>query len=98
MYRKGSYDQLLAQKLSDRDFAREFLLGLIEGKEGFSLIKALKHTIWRMGVKEFSQRSKIPEKSISRMLGQKEIPKIKTLNSYLAPFGLKVKIDLEKVA
>lgn len=98
MYRKGSYDQILSQKLSDQDFAREFLLGLMEGEDGFTLIKALKHTIWRMGIKEFSQRSKIPEKSISRMLGHKEIPKIRTLNSYLAPFGLRVKIDLEKVA
>ena len=98
MFRDSSYDKKLAKELENLEFAREFLLGLMEGGEGLDLAKALKHTIKRMGIKEFSQLSKIPEKSVSRMLGQKEIPKIKTLNAYLAPFGLKIKINLEEVA
>jgi hypothetical protein len=43
-------------------------------------------------------RSGVPEKSISRMLHSKTIPKFETINEYLAPFGLKVKIALEDVA
>ena len=98
MYRHDSYDEKLAKKLKDQKFAKNFLLSLMEGDEGLSLLEALKHSIKRMGVKEFSEISKIPEKSISRMLGNQKIPKVETLNKYCTPFGLKVYLDLEDVA
>lgn len=98
MYRDSSYEIKLAKELQDPEFAKEFLLGLMEGEEGLPLLVALKHTIWSFGIKEFSQKSGVPEKSISRMLHSKTIPKFETLNEYLAPFGLKVKIALEDVA
>lgn len=99
MFRHGSYDEKLAAKLrKSQKFARGFLLTLMEGEDGLSPIDALKHTIHKMGVREFSKMSGIPEKSISRMLGSKEVPKLDTLDRYFAPFGLKVKIDLEDVA
>ncbi|MCY4523592.1 MAG: hypothetical protein OXB84_02510 [Halobacteriovoraceae bacterium] len=98
MYRHGSYDEKLSKKLKNQKFAKIFLLTLMEGDEGLSLLEALKHSIKRMGIKEFSGISKIPEKSISRMLGSKKLPKIETLNKYCTPFGLKVYLDLEDVA
>jgi len=98
MYRDSSYEIKLAKELQDPEFAKEFLIGLTEGDEGLSLLDGLKHTIRRIGVKEFSDMSSIPEKSISRMLHSKTIPKFETLNEYLAPFGLKVKIALEDAA
>ena len=99
MYRHGSYDEKLATKLRGSEgFARGFLLTLMEGEDGLSPLKALKHTIHKMGVREFSEWSDIPEKSISRMLNSEETPKLDTLDRYFAPFGLKVKLDLEDVS
>jgi DNA-binding phage protein len=98
MNRDSSYDKILAKELQDLEFAKEFLLGLMEGEEGLFLLDALKHTIWRMGIREFSEISGVPEKCISRMLHSENIPKIDTLDKYMAPFGLKVKISLENVA
>ena len=73
-------------------------MDLMEGDEGFDPLTALKHTIKGMGIKEFAQRANIPEKSVSRMLSSKAIPKIETLDKYFAPFGLQVKIEVEEVA
>ena len=98
MYRHGSYDEKLAQELKNLEFARGFLKSLMEGEDGLSLLDALKHTIRRMGVKEFSKVADIPEKSVSRMLSQESIPKLETLNKYCSPFGLKVGLVLEDVA
>lgn len=97
MYRNSSYDQKLAEELQDSDFAKMFLMGLMEGEEGLTLVQALKHTIRRMGIKEFSKKSGIPEKSISRMLGSDLIPKVETLDEYLAPFKLKTKLSVDEM-
>ncbi len=99
MYRHGSYDEKLATKLQgSQKFAKGFLLTLMEDEEGLTPLDVLKHTIHKMGVREFSEMADIPEKSVSRMLSSDEIPKLDTLDRYFAPFGLKVKIDLESVA
>ena len=95
MYRHGSYEEKLAEELKDPEFARGFLRTLMEGDDGLPLIDALRHTIRRMGVKEFSEISGIHEKSISRMLSSKKISKIETLDKYCAPFGLMVGVYLE---
>ena len=98
MYRHGSYDKYLASKLQDQEFARGFLLSLMEGDDGFALLEALKHTIRRMGVKEFAAVSGIPAKSVSRMLNNARMPRLETLNRYCAPFGLRVCLTLKDVA
>ncbi len=98
MYRHESYDKELASELQDSKFARDFILGLLEGDEGLVPLEALRHTIRRMGVKEFAKAARIPYESVCRMLESDSIPKIDTLNRYFEFFGLKVKITLEKVA
>lgn len=98
MHRHSSYDEDVARELQKPKFAREFLLTLMEGEDGMKLIDALKHTIQRMGVKEFAEKADIHPKSVSRMLASSAIPKIETLDTYLAPFGLRSKVTLEKVA
>jgi len=104
MYRHESYDEELAAELQDREFTKDFILNLIEGDEGLSplealeALEALRHTIRRMGVKEFSEAAKIPYESVCRMLKSCGMPKIATLDRYFAYFGLKVKIILEGVA
>ncbi len=98
MKRHKSYDKELAEDLKDQEFAKNFLFDLMEGDDGLSAFEALKHTIRRMGVKEFSKDSKIPYESVCRMLESEKIPKINTLDRYFAVFGLRMKIELEEVA
>jgi len=98
MHRHESYDKELAAELQDQEFAKDFILDLIEGDEGLSPLEALRHTIRRIGVKEFSKTAKIPYESVCRMLESDGMPKIATLDRYFAFFGLKLKIILEDVA
>lgn len=98
MYRHGSYDEMLAKELKNMEFAKGFLRSLMEGDDGLSLPEALKYTIRRMGIKEFSHVSNIPEKSISRMINSSSTPKLETLDKYCAPFGLKVGLILKEAA
>lgn len=99
MYRNSYYNQMLSKKLNgSKTFAQGYLLTLMEGDDGLSPLDALKHTIQSMGILEFSKWAGIPEKSVSRMLRTPDAPKVETLDRYLAPFGLKVKIGVETAA
>ena len=98
MYRTKSFDEALSKKLKKPRYAREFLLASMEGNDGMDLFEALKFTISCMGTKEFSEASGILPPNISRALSQDSAPKVETLNKFLAPFKLRVKIDVEKVA
>jgi hypothetical protein len=70
----------------------------MEDEDGLSVEAALKHTIERMGVKEFSEISGIPSSNIVDFLKDRRRPKRDTLDLYLKPFNLRVKLELEKVA
>ena len=98
MYRTESFDKLLSAKLQDPELDREFLLSSIRGEDSLSLIDALKRVIACMGVKEYAAMSGIHRASISRMLSSDETPRVATLNRYLSPFKLRVKIDVENAA
>ena len=98
MNRAKSYDQELSEKLGDSKFAQAFLIGLMEGEDGLTVEDALRHTIKRMGVKEFSQSVGVPHSNIQEFLKKKRQPKPETLNQYLKPFRLRVKLVLEKAS
>lgn len=53
MRRTRNYDEDLSNQLRDPEFAKAFILGLMEGDEGMSLENALRHTIEVMGIKKF---------------------------------------------
>jgi DNA-binding phage protein len=98
MRRHSTYREDLAAELRDKTFASEFILTLMEGEDGLDLMTALKHTIRMMGIKEFARAAKMNVKSVSRMLASPMIPKLETLDQYLAPFGLRVRLVPEKKA
>ena len=98
MKRHPTYDEKLARELRNQKFAAEYFLTLMEGSDGLELLEALKHAIQRMGIKEFAKKAKIHPKSVSRMLASEAFPKFDTLNQYLSPFGLQVKITAEPKA
>jgi DNA-binding phage protein len=94
-YRTESFDKFLSEQLQEPGMAKGFLLSSLEGKDGFTLIEAIIRTINCMGIKEFSEMSGIHRNAVSRMMVQNDIPKIETLNKYLAAFDLKAKILVE---
>ena len=96
MYRNKSFDERLSKELKSPKFAREFIVGLMEGEDGLSLEEALRHTIARMGVKEFCDRAKVALPNVVNFIKGKRKPKPETLDVLLRPFGLKTKIVLEQ--
>ena len=70
----------------------------MEGEEALSAEDALRETISRMGVKEFSELAGVAPSNVVDFLRGKRNPKPETLDTYLRPFGLKTKIVLEKAS
>ena len=98
MNRSKLYDQDLSKDLKDPKFRQDYILSLMEGDDGLTAEEALKHTIERMGVKEFSALSKIPGPNIVGFIKGRRKPKPETFASYLKPFKLKAKVILEKAS
>ncbi|MGE3975742.1 MAG: hypothetical protein AB7F59_14550 [Bdellovibrionales bacterium] len=98
MYRNKSYDEELSKELQDMEFAQGFLLTLIEGEEGLDLEDALKHTIERMGIKEYSKASRIPAPHVVSFIKGRRKLKTETLDAFLKPFRLKTKVVVEKAS
>ncbi|MGB0454970.1 MAG: helix-turn-helix domain-containing protein [Bacteriovoracaceae bacterium] len=89
--RSESYNQFVAEKMQDPEYAKETLLVSIE-EFGESIEEALKYTIQLMGAKEFSEKALVPYQNVSDFIRGKRKPKIETLNKYLSVFNLKAKI------
>ncbi len=98
MKRGKSYDEELSQQLRNRKFAQNYIMALMEGDEGLCVEDALKHTIERMGIKEFVQMANVPQPNVSEFLKGKRKLKPETLNEYLKPFKLKAKLVLEEAS
>lgn len=100
MARNSSYDEDTARSLRSGGVkgVQQYLLTLIEGEDGLSLDVALNMTIKRMGIKEFCEMTEIPMPNVMEFLKGKRKPKPETLEKYLKPFGLKVRIVAEKAS
>lgn len=99
MNRHNSYDEWLSSLLQkDPSHVKEFMTSLMEGDDGLSVEEALKHTIYRVGVKEFAEFVGVDQPNVTGFLRGTRKPKRETLNTYLKPFGLKVKFCLDEVA
>ncbi len=98
MRRNKSYDEELSRKLRKKKFAHNYLLALMDGDDGLEVEEALRHTIMRMGIKEFAQLASIPQPNVSEFLSGKRKLKPKTLDEYLKPFKLKTKLTLEEAS
>jgi len=85
----------LAEDLSDREFAREFLLGAID--EGVPLQVALAKVVRAMGVKEFAAKVGMASPNLVRALNPRHNPTQDTLNRLLKPFRLKLSLALSRI-
>ncbi len=98
MKRGKSYDEELSHKLKNAKFAQSYILTLMEGDDGLSVEDALRHTIARMGIKEFVHLAHVPQPNVSEFLSGKRKLKPETLNEYLKPFRLKARLVLEEAS
>ncbi|PIP95066.1 MAG: hypothetical protein COW00_17765 [Bdellovibrio sp. CG12_big_fil_rev_8_21_14_0_65_39_13] len=92
--RSDSYDEYIATKMQDTKFARGSLLSLINEFDA-SLEDALRETIPKMGIKEFSEKAGIPLQNVSDFVRGKRKLKLETYDKYLAVFKLKTKLTVE---
>jgi DNA-binding phage protein len=98
MRRTDNYDHELSEKLQNMRFAQAYIEALMEDEDGLSVEDALRHTIERMGVKEFSEAAGVPSPNVQEFLKGKRKLKPETLDMYLRPFGLKTRIVLERAS
>jgi len=88
--RSRDWNEGLARDLRKPEFAREFVLGLLE--EGFTLQSALGKVIRAYGVKEFAKKAKMPGPNVLRSIGTRHNPTQKTLEQLLRPLGLALSV------
>lgn len=93
--RSESFDKYVAEQMQDLDYARETLVTSIE-HFGESVEDALRYTIEKMGIKEFSELSNIPVQNVSAFIKGRRKLKVETLDKYLSVFKLKSKIVVVK--
>jgi antitoxin component HigA of HigAB toxin-antitoxin module len=85
--------------MQNPEFAQGFLLGLVEDEdEPMEIEEALRFSINRMGVTEFSNMIGESKSNVSNFLNGTRNLKEETLNKYLVPFNLKIKKVLEELA
>lgn len=99
MRRASSFDQDVAEALrkGGPSGVQQFIIGLTED-DGLPLDQALRITIKSMGIKEFCEMTGIAMPNVSEFLSKKRKPKPETLERYLKPFGLKIKLVIEKAS
>lgn len=88
--RSRDWNETLACELRDPEFAREFLMAMLD--EGFTLQAALAKTIRSYGVKEFAKKARMPSSNIVRSIDRQHNPTQKTLDRLLKPLGLRLAV------
>jgi DNA-binding phage protein len=88
--RTKDWNEELAKDLRDMNFAREFIIAVLE--EGIPLREALGKIIRAYGVKEFSKKADMPGSNIIRALNSRNNPTQDTLNRLLKPLGLELTV------
>ena len=88
--RSRDWNESLAHDLRNAEFAREFVLGLLD--EGFTLQAALAKVIRAYGLKEFAGKAKIPGPNLLRSIDGRHNPTQKTLEHLLRPLGLRLTV------
>lgn len=66
-------------------------------EENYSVEDALKDAISKMGQAEFAELSGIVRQTVNQFVSGKRKVSAELLNDFLKPFGLKIKIGVEKL-
>jgi hypothetical protein len=95
--RNRNFDEAIAKKMESSDFAQSFLLELMS-EHGLSLVDALVESISAMGLSSYAERSDLSIQYVSDFVNGRKKSKVEIIDKFLRPFGLRVKLDVEKVA
>jgi DNA-binding phage protein len=89
MYRSNIYDEDFSRDMEHLIARKVYLMELIENEdEPMSIEEALRFTIRRMGLVEFSNLVGEKKQNVSKFLTGERNLKRETLDKYLKPFGL----------
>lgn len=89
MARTRDWNEDLAKKLKDKEYAREFVLACLE--EGLAIQQALSKVVRAYGVKEYARKIKMAPSNLVRALNSEtKSLTTKTLNQILKPLGLEL--------
>ena len=93
--RNKSYDEILAKKFENLEYAQLYILNIIENEHA-SISEALIETIKAMGLKAFANRSKLSIQAVSDFVAQRQRWSTDKLAKHIEDaFRLKMKLSLE---
>ncbi len=99
MYRNKAYDEDFSKDMKSAKARKEYLLALIQNEnDPMEVEDALRFTIRRMGVVEFSNLVGEKKQNVTKFLSSERILKKETLDKYLAPFGLQTVIQVRSIS
>ena len=88
--RSRDWNAGLAHDLQNQEFAREFLLAVID--EGVPIQVALAKVVRATGVKEFAAKVGMASPNVLRAIDRRYNPTQQTLNRLLQPFHLRLSL------
>lgn len=93
--RNKSYDEIMAKKFEDINYAQEYLINILES-EDLSVEEALRETIKAMGLQKFSVKSGVSIQGVSDFVAQRHNWSTDKLSKCIKKvFKLKVKLVIE---
>jgi len=95
--RTESYDKMIADKLQDVNYAREYLIVLVDEEE-MSVKEALITLAQKMGEKEFAQLIGTTKQKVNDFVKGRRQASFTILNRYLEPFDLELDIGLKEAS
>ena len=90
--RSKNWDEALALKLKNPEFAKHYLLALVND-EKLTLKEALRDVIQSYGISEFAEVCGIAQPNLSRALEEGSNPTLSTLEKLLEPFSLSLSVS-----
>jgi len=95
--RNKNFNEMLAKEMQDFEFAQGYLLDLLN-EHDLPLQDAVIESIEAMGLSAYAARSGLSIQYVSDFVNKRRDYKVEVIDKFLRPFGLKVKLDVEKVA
>jgi len=95
--RNKNFNETLAKEMLDFEFAQGFLLTLLS-EHDLPVQDAVIESIEAMGLSTYAEKSGLSIQYVSDFVNKRREYKVEIIDKFLRPFGLRVKLDVEKVA
>ena len=98
MRRSDSFNKDFIENMQDQEFAKAYILSLMNNdEEPMTLEDALRFTILQVGNTTFANMVGTKPQTIDKFISKERIPKPKTLDKWLKPFGLKTVLNVTDI-